>query len=613
VASRHTALLIHDVNMHAFSRRVIRVFTGFCALLAIQMPLGAEPHMGSDAGGHTNQPPLAGTSARPSAVAPLVLYTDLVSGPNSGGENNQGAYLSIFGKNFGDAGLGSAVKVYIGGAEVAAYRYLGRSKGRPDIQQITVQVGLLNNANSGVALPINVEVNAEASNTDHTFMINPGRVLFVDNVHGNDISARVGDISHPYRHVQTPNLSEGAWGQARPGDIIVMRGTGTPWTDVGFERYFMRYRNKSGSRPTGRSGTGPIVLMGYPNEDTFIHGTISEGMMGGCVSAINGQSFPGMGQWAVIANLRIDCEGYDGPISQEIEGNNWRVVNNDLSASTAPTSGPYKPRMAGITGNGYGSIWLGNHIHDIQGSYGESHGIYIDGDGSYEIAYNLIERIRSGNGFQTYSNGSNGSETISNVHFHHNLIHDVSKHGINIADGSKSGFAIYDNIVYNTAFAGVRFNTVILNGALVYCNTLYNTNTSGNKSYGVFTNDWNLSSNAIILENNISWPAKNTPYIGGSVGFDPFPGKASHNLFYGGLGETTGTSIISADPAFIDVSAHDFRLTRTSPAIAAGIQDVASAPATDYSASTRHSTQPDLGAFAYDHDANELKSRQSQK
>ena len=77
------------------------------------------------------------------------------------------------------------------------------------------------------------------------------------------------------------------------------------------------------------------------------------------------------------------------------------------AARTAPTSGASIPRMAGITGNGFGSTWLGNHIHDIQGSSGECHGIYIDGDGTYEIAYNHIENIRSGNGFQIYVNGGN--------------------------------------------------------------------------------------------------------------------------------------------------------------------------------------------------------------
>jgi hypothetical protein len=568
----------------------------FNAMLVLAAPpAGASTNAGT--GGPTVRPQ-AGAPTPAGIAAPLVLYTDLVSGPNSGGENNLGVYLSIFGKNFRNAGLGSTVKVYIGDAEVARYLYLGPSRGRPDIQQITVQVGGLGNPIPGLALPIKVVADGEASNADHTFMVNPGRILFVDNVHGSDSSGRPGDISHPYRHVQTPNLSEGAWGHARPGDFIILRGAGTPWTDTGFEHYFMRYRDKSGSRPTGASGTGPIVLMGYPTEDAYIHGIIAYGMTSGCVSAINGQSFAGMGQWAVISNLRIDCEGYDGPINQEIEGNNWRVVNNDLSASTAPTSGPHEPRMAGITGNGYESVWLGNHIHDIQGSSGEAHGIYIDGNGSYEIAFNLIENIRSGNGFQSYSNGSNGSDTVNNVHFHHNLIHDVSKHGINIADGSRNGFVFYDNVIYNTAFAGVRFNTLNLSGALFAYNTFYNTNTSGQKLYGAFTNDWNFSPAALYLQNNIVWPAKNMPYIGGSVGLDTRSVIAAHNLFYGGSGDTLGTGVITANPLFVDALAHDFRLKANSPAIAAGAPVVSTVVSTDYSTNVRNPKGTDLGAYA---------------
>src|SRR5438876_1238911 len=92
------------------------------------------------------------------------------------------------------------------------------------------------------------------------------------------------------------------------------------------------------------------------------------------------------------------------------------------------------------------SVWMGNHIHDINGNPGEAHGIYIDGDGSYDIAYNNIHDIKSGNGFQTYSNGQNGSDIIDNVRFHHNIVHDVSKHLINIGAGSRSGFDIWDNV-----------------------------------------------------------------------------------------------------------------------------------------------------------------------
>src|SRR6185312_14952094 len=133
--------------------------------------------------------------------APLVLYTDVSSGPNSGGENNEGAYLSIFGTNFGNTGLGSTVKVYIGGTEVNSYRYLGPSRGRADVQQITVQIGSLGSPPAGTALPVKVVVNGVASNTDQTFTVNPGRMLFVSQS-GNDSTAVAGDITHPYRHVQ---------------------------------------------------------------------------------------------------------------------------------------------------------------------------------------------------------------------------------------------------------------------------------------------------------------------------------------------------------------------------------------------------------------------------
>jgi hypothetical protein len=305
-----------------------------------------------------------------------------------------------------------------------------------------------------------------------------------------------------------------------------------------------------------------------------------------------------MGQWAVISNLRIDCEGYDGPINQEIEGNDWRVVNNNLAASTAPTSGSSVPRMAGITGNGTGSVWLGNHIHDIQGSSGECHGIYIDGNGSYEIAYNLIENIRSGNGFQIFANGGNGSTVVDNVNFHHNLIHGVSKHGINLADGSRNGIVIYDNVVYAVQYAGVRFNTTDLNGAKIYNNTFYATNTSGNNAYGVLTNDWTLHSDALVVRNNIICPAANIAYAAGTMGLRAPAALISNNLYHGGAGVPPDSAAISADPGFAAASLADFHLTPGSPAVGAGATSTADVVSTDYDLKERNPSNIDIGAFA---------------
>lgn len=532
--------------------------------------------------------------------APYVLYTDVVSGPTSGGENGKGAYLSIFGQNFGGSGLGTTTKVFIGTAEVASYRTLGTAK-VSNLQQITVQVGALGGAAQGVALPIKVVVSGVNSNTNVTFMPNPGRMLFVDNVAGNDTTAAAGDITHPYRHVQTPTLG-GAWGAAQPGDTIVMRGHGNanPWTDLGFENYFMRYRDKSGSAPTGAAGTGAIVLMGYPGEDAFIRGTLANNMTGGCVSAINGQSFPGKGQWAVISNLRIDCEGYDGPISQEIYGHNWRVINNDLSASTAPRTGASVPRMAGITGNGNNAVWYGNHIHDIQGSSQECHGIYIDGDGSYDIAYNQIHDIRDGNGFQVYVNGTNGSNFASNISLHHNLIHDVSKHAFNFGDGTKNNIKVWDNIAYNVQYAAIRFNTNTISGGKFFNNTFYNTNLANNPNYGALTNDWNLPNGSIDVENNIFYVATGTLYNSGSNGVPVLAGTFARNLWFNGTGVNIDSAPVGGNPLFV-APGSDFHLQTGSPAIGAGSTDAAvtSLVTNDYDLKTRSATSMDIGALKF--------------
>ncbi len=219
---------------------------------------------------------------------PLVLYTDIQSGPTLGGEDNHGIYLSIFGKHSGRANaIGHQTKVLIGDHFVAAYRYFGPFRGRSDIQQITVQVGRLDGATQGTPLPVIVDVAGARSNTNITFTPNRGTIYFVDNVRGNDSTAAAGDITRPYRYIQTQTPKQGGvWPHVLPGDFIVMRGTGKPWQDTGFDGYFVRFQ-KSGTAPRGRAGTGPITLMGYPGEDVFIDETYAVSPRG-AIAGING-------------------------------------------------------------------------------------------------------------------------------------------------------------------------------------------------------------------------------------------------------------------------------------------------------------------------------------
>jgi hypothetical protein len=250
------------------------------------------------------------------------------------------------------------------------------------------------------------------------------------------------------------------------------------------------------------------------------------------------------------------------------------------------------------------SYWVGNHIHAIHGSPValEEHGIYIDGDGSYEIAYNVIEDVRGGSGFQVYVNGGNGSDFCDDVVLHHNLIHGIAKHGINIADGSQNRFQIYDNVVYDVLQAGLRFNTNTLHAARIWNNTFAATNKNGNTVNGVITNDWDFPADALDLENNIFSPASSAiPYQGGSVGVSTGIGNVSHNLYFGGAGSTSfDAAPVAGDPLF-ETPGSDYHLRAGSPAIDAGSAAASVLVTTDYDVLTVRPQGAgfDIGAYEY--------------
>ncbi len=542
--------------------------------------------------------------ARPTRHRPLVLYTDVTSGPGSGGEGDEGAYLSIFGKYFGTGGLGSRVKVYIGGAEVANYRYLGPSRGRPHIQELSVQVGHLGHPVPGRPLPIEVVAGGLPSNTDHTFTVNPGRILFVSQ-EGNDATAVPGDIARPYRHVQ--NGSTGAFDVARPGDTIVLLGTplnGAPmtsdptparsaWRDL-YKGYFLRFINRNGDAPTGAPGTGPISVIGYPDEDVYIYEPYASGAKG-AITGVDTTAYRG-GRYVTIADLRVESGGPSGVINEQVAGQHWRVVNNELTAVTGLHD---RYNLAGgITGNGYSSYWVGNHVHDItSASPMEMHGIYIDGNGSYEVAYNVISNVTDGSGFQVYVNGDNGSSFADNVHFDHNMVRDVAKYAINIADGSTSGFVYYDNVAYNAAYGCLRFNTGTLHLARIYNNTFFDC--GGRNGYGVVDNDGALPSGALDMEDNILYASPGGSYAGGSVGMGAGVGTVTHNLFYNGKGgDNWDAHPLQGNPLFVSTSLPNLHLRAGSPAIGSGSTSVAPVVTTDYDLNPRSPKVFDIGAYA---------------
>ncbi len=565
-----------------------------------------------------------------STGAPYIMYTDINSGPNIGGENNKGIYLSLFGKNFGN-NL-SNLKVLINNVEVDNYRSLGISRARQDIQQITVQIGALGNPTQGTALPIKVVVNGVASNTNQTFTVIPGNIYFVDNIKGVDTTdtSSGGTFTAPFKTVQKPGFGlafsiqaasvSGAYGRVRAGDFIVMRGGN--YTEVGFGGtgglgYFMQTLNKSGCAipdkcaEGGGSSTGPITIMGFPGETAFVDRTNTLGddkFGGGISSADSARQGIGFGAYWNVVNLKIESGFNDGAINTQRgdlnpNGMHWRIVNNELTGISCNIS--TKCRAGAIAGNGAGNYWVGNHGHDIYdvsdaNTSLENHGIYIGGDGSYELAYNVLENIFGGSGIQL--NGSN----INNVNAHHNLIRNVGKHGFNLANGSQNNIVIWSNVVVDTTFAGMRMQEDSMRGMKLYNNTFYNTNISKSQAQGSLTNDTNAAANQVDIRNNIFWTNSGSEFSSGCCNgnFTGGVGTISNNLWFR---QPTlelpafDTIAIFGNPSFV-VPGTDFHLNLDSPAIDAGSSAVSSVVTSDFDGlpgSRPKGSGFDIGAFEH--------------
>ncbi|HSS99974.1 MAG TPA: hypothetical protein VLK33_23225, partial [Terriglobales bacterium] len=181
-----------------------------------------------------------------------------------------------------------------------------------------------------------------------------------------------------------------------------------------------------------------------------------------------------------------------------------------------------------------------------------------------------------GNGIQLYNSG-HVTKTIDEVNIHHNWIHDVNKHGINIADTSGVGIFVWDNVVYRTVGGCWRNNSVHLQGAKVWNNTFYDCNTANN--FGAIWNDVKNPAKPISLDfkNNIVCPSQtNQKYAGGETGFvaDGVLATGSNNLWCGKNDRASTSFVVNSafgDPGFASVGiSPDFHLQSQIPASSSG-------------------------------------------
>lgn len=322
----------------------------------------------------------------PSAwAAPRIFYTDVVSGPNTGGEGNNGTYLSIFGKRFGTTRGTSTVR--IGGVEVATYKCWNctdsYTQPKTGIQKITVQLG------SGIpsgTQPIVVTVDGVDSNDDITFTVRAGTLRFVD---CNAAGGGTGTFASPYNTI-TP-----AHHATAPGDFVILRGPCT-WNNeqawVGY-RAIMALRIDSGSTGlvTPCTETLPCSYITYPQEAVTFdsYTTQTSSFNTGFRLAAPSPAAP-TADWITISGIRFNSWGACISMGGTAGTNNvgTRIVNNDCWALRATAQ-----QQSGLINPGGSPFWvLGNYIHGARTGNKLDHAIYVQACNWWgEQAWNWLE------------------------------------------------------------------------------------------------------------------------------------------------------------------------------------------------------------------------------
>src|SRR6266481_2975264 len=118
------------------------------------------------------------------ATPPRIFFSDLESGPNSGGQNNNGVWVTIWGKGFGVTQGASTVTV--GGGAVASYPLWSDGK-------IIFQLG--SNAKTG---SITVNVSGVGTSNGLPFIVRAGNIFFVSTA-GND--GNTGSFVSPWNTI----------------------------------------------------------------------------------------------------------------------------------------------------------------------------------------------------------------------------------------------------------------------------------------------------------------------------------------------------------------------------------------------------------------------------
>jgi len=530
------------------------------------------------------------------AAPPRIFYSDLESGPNVGGENGAGVFVTIYGARFG-ASAGTSF-VSLGGEAPVAYRAWSDTR-------ITFQIG------PGTPTGNITVTTATGESNGVPFRVRDGRIYFVS-PSGRD--SNDGSFTSPWRTVLKARDAIGA------GDTVYLMNNISQAADDG-----QGWSTSMLLRRGGAAGA-PMAFVAYPGATATI------GSATGPSYGIRGVDTGALSGYWVFAGLVL--RGASAAMVLAGPSQSWRIVGNDMSCP----NGNGEVGCFASSKSSYVSFY-GNTVHDAGTANASAHyhGIYWSTDSNHiDMGWNTVYNIRGCRGVQTYSTplGSGGASdptghNLHNISIHDNVIHDTQCDGILLAtiDPSQGKVEVYNNVIYSAgrgpanpentgAWTCVNVPGTTANGSPgggvvdVFQNTLYDCGSFANPPYananGAIENGGNNTNLKILLRNNIVYQPATAPYL---VTFGPCDGiQGTNNLFFGGGAPPATarlTRSIVADPQFANLTNRDFRLTAASPARGAGVE---TSTATDRNGILRCGSTPDVGAYQYEAESSNTAS-----
>lgn len=521
--------------------------------------------------------------------APAIFFTDLTSGPNSGGENGRGAYVTIYGNNFGTSptvtwnGLSCINVIPVNGNSVNTWMWY---------QKLVVQMTSSCTAGTGKFV---VTTNGQSSSDDTS--------------HGDtgaNFTVRTGAIKcASVGGTGNGTFSGGCSGDltalvhnASPGDVIYgLNGLSYTTGDSGESRVAL-YINTSGA------ASQPKAVVAYPGATVTIGAkSLSWGGVG-----VSGASY-----WTIAGLTLI---GGTSASTQYYAAGNIRYVGNDLTCPSTNATGS----TACMNNNDGSYTWVyGNNLHDIgySGSIKTYHAFYWGGDSSgisnfAWVGWNTISNVQGCRGFQFYS-GYAGSVDEHDIHLHDNVIHDVRCDAVNFSTMNPDTGPVeaYNNVMWNVGkgpdptdggavydcFNISSFNNYT-NAVQIYNNTCLN---AGNSSTAVSSNSGSISNNSSVkfsLKNNIFLQLNGQPYLSSGSGCGTMSVSTNNNFYGNGGAPSCGASLtnsLSTNPTVVSTTTPDLHLLTGSPMIGAG---TALFPTYDHDGLVRASP-PSIGAYEF--------------